>query len=405
MEFDKTESAKWSLAVNEAMDQYEQAKEAALADNAARGFPAPSGASLADLLTAGTEVKRKLAGANGKLYEEKRERIFKVAEFAMVLAVQVAKLVMQAYKETILNQVAIEQAEADAKEQRGRADVERLNAATEVRQAAIIQAKAAAEQEINQYRQQLVDAETVTLDAEKILINAQVETAEARLAIIDSIYQVIAAEDLVLAAENRRVAALEIVMEAHTRIAAIKKETVPYHEAKAVAREKLAEAVTQDAATREELEKLGYDRLRLKEAQEDQEHQIRDAELDYELAKEAHARATMAEELARVQSRRLLQEYANQVRDEILAKKKALEEAGVVFKLETALARKQIDVDGDISLSNYDVGLAAVELAAQLAYIQSVAVSKAATVSASGAQVYRTDTTTLFSRRIRRGSI
>jgi len=237
------------------------------------------------------------------------------------------------------------------------------------------------------------------------LIQAQLETAEAKLAIIDSIYQVLTAEELVLAAERRRAVSLEKVVEAQSRIAAVKKESIPYHQEKTKAREALAQSTIRETEVKKELEELGFDRIELKAAQEAADHRVREAELDYEMAKEALVRAATAVEVARTQSRRLLQEYANQVREEVLSSKKALEKEQIDYKLQYTRDRKQIEVDNDMHLLNQDLTLLKEDVLKQLLNIELAAQDNAATVQAGAVQIYRTDTTALQSRRIRKGVI
>ena len=366
MATNKSESAKFAQAADQAARKLSTGVETALADNAARGFHAPSGDTLAAILGAIQETKGTLVEANGKIYDERREVIFQEQLFAMKLVVKITKLALEAYREMIFNAIAIEQAEQAAETTQNLADVERLNVDTEKRQVALIYAKAEIEQRINVYRGLLVDEETETLPMERELVLAQLATAEKKLEIIDSIFQVLAAEQLVLAAEQRRAASLTLLMDAQRILAEIKREMVPYYIEKADARLKLADAVTEEAAAKEQIERLGYDRLDLEQSKEDMEHQVREANLEYELAQEANLRAQKATELLRNQFSRLLQEYANLIRESILEKKLELEKDGIEFKLDSHLARLGISVNDDISMVNYERGNLTLELLAIL---------------------------------------
>lgn len=310
MEFDKHESARWTQATGQVAAEYLEARDKVLADDAARGFPTVTGEGLLQLLAVGFKAKKMLTEANGKIYEEERGRLFQVVEFNLKLGVQTAKLAMLLFREQILNQVSLEQTEEEALKEIQRADVERLNAETEKRQAAIINAKAAAEHEVNGYRLQVVEAEKVSLNAESVYINAQLATAEARLDIIDSIYEVLAAEQLVLAAEQRRADALQDMNEVLARIATIKEGMIPDYLAKAAAEEKLAQAEAQDGKARQALEELGFERNLLKRTEQDLEHQLKGQELNYALLEESLTRATLAVEFARTQTHRLLREHS-----------------------------------------------------------------------------------------------
>lgn len=354
MDFNKTESARVAQASDELMGKLTDGVEKALSEDAGRGFPMPSGDTLAAILAAGQEAKGKLADANGKIYAERRQVIFQEQEFDLKVLVRIAKLALELYKATIFNALSLEQAQAQAVTERKGADVQRLNAETEFRQVAIIRARAEIEQTIIPIRQQLVDAQTVTLGAESTLIDAQLQTAEKKLEIINSIYQVLAAEQLVLTAERRRADALQQVLVAHQDLALVKEQMIPFYLQKADAVEQLAAARKAELPIREALERLGYDRIALKDAEEAANHLERQAQENYELAQESLVRARTSTELAKTQSRRILQTYANQVQTNILTMKKELEEMNINFKLNTALAREAIGVNNDIAVIDHD---------------------------------------------------
>jgi hypothetical protein len=403
MDFERDESAKWALAVNEAMDKWEELARGTLAQGAARGFAAPPGTDLAKILAAGQEVQNKLAEANGQLYGEQRDRIFQMEDFELKIALEITKLALDLYKADLLNQLALEQAEVDAQVDRWKADIIRKDAETESRQVALIRAKADIEHQVNIYKGQLIDAQYISLEAEVALTNAKLATAEAKLQILDSLYQVIAAEQLVIAAEKRRAAALVKVIEAKEALAETQKTMIPLYLEKAEAREDLAEATTKEAEVKEDLERLGYDRITLKTAQEDQEHQIREAEEDYELAQYAHAKATQAIEMARLQSRRLLQEYSNAVREALLARKAALEKAGIELRLETTLTRHEIDINADIDLMAYEQTLVEAEFDNKVDNLKSVGVDNCKTIADSATQVHESATYTIYSKQVIKG--
>jgi len=402
--FDRKEAAEWAQAADGSAAKMITGAGQALADSARRGFPIPPGETLDQILGLGLEVKTSLVQANGKIYDEGRARIFQVDEFEIKLIVRLAKLGMELYRERLFNALALEEAEAQAVTERAKADVERRNLETEARMAGVIRAKAEVEQGITVFKQQLVTAQEENLAGEELLIEAQLETAEAKLKIIDSIYQVIAAEELVLAAERRRAASLEEVLAAQKIVAAIKKEMVPFYLAKAAAREELAVAVTQDAAVREEIERLGYDRLELKTAEEDLNHVIRQAEEDHELAQQSRIQAEKARRVAQVQLRRLLQEYHNQVQEEILAQKEDLAKDGVDFKLFLQLARLGMSIDEDVALLMNKRDILNQELNNLLQNMEAAARAQAGAISASGNTSTTNRHTDHFTRRIIKGS-
>ncbi|MDI6854390.1 MAG: hypothetical protein QME75_12395 [Deltaproteobacteria bacterium] len=350
MDFPKHENAKWAQAANAAADQYAKARREALEESAALGFAAPSGPALERVMEAGLEVKGKLTEANARIYQEERERLFKLQEMDLKLALGWARLALKAYQQALLNRLAIEEAEAEAAKTRTRGDLERLNAETESRQADIIRLRADIEGEINYWRRQLVEAERLSLDAEAALINARMLTAEEKLKTIDPIYEVIAAQELTIKAELKKAAALELVAEAEKRVAEVKKQMVPLYLEKAAARETLAEAVIREAEVEKARIELGYDRLALKDAQEAAEEDLRQAQIEHELAQEAYVRAEMVRQTAAAEARTLLARYANETQEALLDLKLALDKLGVDFKLDARLKRLRNDVEADIAL-------------------------------------------------------
>lgn len=405
MAFDRTESGKFAQVADQVAGKLTEGVEKVLAENAGRGFPAPTGVTLEAVLVAGQEAKGQLVEANAKIYDERRGVIFQQEEFALKILVRVATLAMEIYREEILNALALEQSEAQAVTERARADIARQNSETELRQRAIIRARAEAERRIIVYRQQLVDAEEETLPAEEALVNAQLATAERKLAIIDSIYQILAAEQLVLAAEQRRAASLTKLLTAQEELAAIKQEMVPYYIEKAEAREELADAVTKQIPVLKAIEELGYDRIALKDAEEEATHQERQANLEFEIAKEAYTRASTATQLARFQASRLLQEYANQVRARIMEAQKSLEEDNIVFKLSTSLARQAIGVNNDIAVTNHERMNLLAELTSILNNLEARAIDQAETIRDGAVQISSSTRNVLSSRAIREGII
>ena len=226
--FNRRESADFAIAADAETEKLLSGVEKVLADGASRGFPTPPGETLEAILAISLGAKDKLVAANGSLYDKSREVLFQQQEYALNVHVRLAKLVMELYREQIFDALSVEKAEVEDLKERNLADVERLNNQTELRQRAIIQARAEAERRIIVYKQQLVEAEAVTLQAEAILIQASLATAEKKLEIISSIYQVLAAEELVVAAETRRAASLTKVLAAELITAGVKKEMVPY---------------------------------------------------------------------------------------------------------------------------------------------------------------------------------
>jgi hypothetical protein len=214
---------------------------------------------------------------------------------------------------------------------------------------------------------------------------------------------VIAAEQLVMVAERRRAATLEVVLEAEKKVAAIKTEMVPYYLEKAKAREELAISIVKENEIREELEKLGYDRLDLKLVQEYFEHLSREADEDYAMAEASLTRARGTTEVARNHLRRLILEYGNQIRQEIINLKEQLEKDGIDFKLSIALARLGLSIDDDIALTDHSRKIVNEELANLLSNMVERALDQDATIRAGASTKTISDNYNMFSRKILEG--
>jgi hypothetical protein len=405
MSFDRSESGKWAQATHKQVGELFDGVTKALAEDASRGFPLPTGDTLWGILKAGQQTKAALVEANSKIYDERRDQLFSIDDFTLKVLVRLSRLAMELYREQIFNALSLEQSQAAATTERNQADVERLNFETQQRQVAIIQAKAEIEESINIYKQQLISAQYETMKAQKVLIQAQLETAEKKLEIINSIYKVLAAEQLVLAAENRRAASLQTVLAAEQIVAQVKQEMVPYYQAKADAEKQLAAAITAEIPVLEAIERLGYDRVALKKAQDDAEHQITEAEEDRDLAQEAKIRAEAALHLAREQSGLTLEEYANTIRTEILAVKKELGELGIDFKLSTSLAREAIGLNDNIAVMDHERSNLTIELVNLLNNLQNTTEDQKNTVEDSAVQLHSETTDAFFSRKITKGFI
>ena len=356
MSFNSTESARFAQENQKIVGELHAGVDKALAEAASRGYAAAPGDTLATILFAGQAAKDKLVEANGKIYDDRRKVLFEQDEFAMKLIVSLAKLGMELYREELMNALALEIAEKDALRDQGSADVIRLNAEVDLRQRAIIEARATMEQRITVLKQQLVDAEKGTLVYETALINAQVATAEKKLEIIVSIYQVLAAEELVLVAENRRAEILTTLLAAEQVVAEVKRAMIPFYIEKAGARVQLAGAITAEIPIQKAIVELGYDRIDLENRKEFATHLLRLAENELELAKLGWTRANSALTFTKIQSRRLLQEYENTIQAQVLALKESLAEDGVDLRLSSSLARTAIGVNNDVQVQTAELG-------------------------------------------------
>jgi hypothetical protein len=194
MSFNRHESAVWQQESDKIVGELHSGVEKALSEAASRGFAAAPGDTLKAILEAGQTAKGKLVESNGKLYEARRKVLFEVDTFQMEMIVKLAKLGMQLYAAELIFALELENAANTALRDQGNADVIRMSAEVDLRQRAIIQARAEAERRVVVLKAALVVAEEGTLPYETALIDAQIKTAEEKLRIIDYLYQVIAAQ-------------------------------------------------------------------------------------------------------------------------------------------------------------------------------------------------------------------
>jgi hypothetical protein len=395
MEIDRHESAKWTQATGQATAEYLEARDKILAEEAARGFPLVTGEALSQLLALGLKIKKALTVENGKIYEEERTRINELIDFNLKLAVQYAKLAMEFYRETLFNEITVEQTEEEVVREIQRADVERLEAEVEQRQGGIIIARASAQAEVNTARLSLAQAEQANLPLELSLVNAQLATAETKLQIIDSIYEVIAAENLVIAAEGRRIIALQETLVALLQLAAIKQTMIPLYQEKAAAELVLADAITKDAQNQTALINLGFQRTALKLAEAQAESTIHGAELTYELAKDAEVRASDAVELARIAAQTAVQTARNAAQASAIATREDAEILQVDTRWSSEYTRMQNQVNARIAEIDARIALIGSEISNLVADINSVAISHRDVIHASMTEnIDRTNLTT-----------
>lgn len=404
MDYQLDESAQWSQAVQQAAGDLDTAVQTAMAKNAAQGFASPAGPALATILQVGNKAQTALTEANGKIYAGQRERIFQVEEFDLKMDVEEAKLAMELYKAELLNALAVEQAQQDADFEEWRADLMRANAETEKREVALIKARADIEHELNGFKKEQAQAEYLTLDAEVKLIDARTATAEKKLEILDSLYEVVAAEKLIIAAEQRRVVALELAIASKERLAEIKEGMIPLYLERADARTQLADAVTDDAEYRQKIVELGYDKIAVRDAQEEAEHQVKEAEYDHAVANEQLSKANMAVELLRAQSRYLLQDYQTATKKSLLSRENVLKKLGVDLSLSTDYSRKSMANVADVAMTEYQRELLDTEITAKLDDIYDVAQDTYNTVYKSAIQKYKHYTSSTTGKKIYKGS-
>lgn len=384
MEYPADEAAKWGQQVDGLTRKLRGTVRGALSDAAARGFEVVPGPTMQVVIEATVETKVALTQANQKLYQEGIAQVEKAADTDQKVILGLAKLDFEAYKAALENELELQKAWADLQEKERRAVIEMLKSDVDKRQAAIIEEKALIEHEVNYWKGLAIEAEGLALDAEVELANEKVKTAEEKMKIIEWLYKVIEAEQLVIAAEYIKAAALEKLIIKETELIEVKKTMIPLQKRKAAAKIEQAEAITEEAEVRKEIEELGYDRIELRAAQEEADHQIRMAEEDYEEARVAYTRADRATEYARLQNRTTMMEYENLIRDKIIDRRAALEKVERAFRHDYQHYWRKYEITNDIRYMDLGKQLYILETAHKLLKGKEVGKAKAGDVSSTG---------------------
>ena len=202
--------------------------------------------------------------------------------------------------------------------------------------------------------------ETLALIEEKVL------TAQAHLPMINELYKLIDAEYLVVAAEEQRAAILPYVIEAEQRLADVRRTMIPLQMDKANARLEQAEAITAEVEVKRQIEELGYRRIELKAAEEDAQHDIREAELTQNQANLEYIRADRAVQLARQQAETILKNYELFIKNQLIELRKALEMDEKGYRIDLQWFWKQWDLLHDVIALEFEKGLFDKELATKL---------------------------------------
>lgn len=368
-EYPKDEAAKWAMAVDEQARKLKDATRSALRLAASSGFTAIPGAAMDAITQAAALAKIEMTKANGKLYSDGVAEISKDDETSQKIEYGLAKLDLEGYRARLENTHEVEKAQDDYRVATERARVDRLKTDVERGQIAIIEERAAIEQEINAWRLIGISAEDDALDAEVDLANEKVRTAQAKLEVIDYLYQVIAAEQLVLAAEQRKATAMEALVAAEGQVVTAKQALIPLHQAKATARITQADAIRHEADVREQIEELGYERITVKQSEQAAEHSIRVMENTFENARLEFVRTERASELAKAQLRNLLLAYQNTVRRGVLTDKAALDRVEKIFRLDQQAELRELELDSEIDYLEVVEALAITEAQRRLAAI------------------------------------
>jgi hypothetical protein len=384
MDYPGKEAAAWGQQVDVATRKLRVQARAVLSDAAARGFEEVPGPTMEAIIAASTDTKVALTDANQKVYQEGIREVEKAVETDQKVAFGLAKLDYGAYKAALENELDLQKAWGDLLMTERRAALEILKSDVEKRQAAIIEERALIEHEVNYWKGLAIEAEGLALDAEVELANEKVKTATEKMKIIEWLYRIMEAEQLVIAAEYKKAAALEKVLVKEEELIEVKKTLIPLQKKKAAARLEQADAITEEAEVRKEIEELGYERIELKKAQEEAEHQIRLAEEDYEEARIEYTRADRMTELTRMTSRTTVMEYENEIRDLIIERRAALEKCERAFRHDYQHYWRKYEITNDIRYMDLGKKLFILEAQHKLQKTKDVGEGKAGHTKSTG---------------------
>jgi hypothetical protein len=158
---------------------------------------------------------------------------------------------------------------------------------------------------------------------------------------------------------------------------------IPLYLSKADAKTQLAEAVKIEAAAKEDLERLGYDKLALKDKEKTDQHTIRLQEIAYEAAKMRYIQATAANELARARAKQDIAEYSHYVRTTALSLEEALKIEEKDYKLDLGWFWKNWELWHEVLWFEFLKGLRADEFAAEMEKLIALARDECRTLRAS----------------------
>jgi len=384
MEYPADEAAKWAEKVDGLTRKLRGTVQGLLTDAAARGFETVPGPTMGLIVEATVDTKVALTQANQTLYKDGLQRIDKEVETGQKVAFGLAKLDYEAYKADLENELELQKAWGDMMLAERRAYIERLKSDVDKRQAAIIEERALIEHEINYWKKLAIEAEGLALDAEVELANEKVKTAEEKMKIVEWLYKVIEAGQLIIAAEYKKAAALEKLIIKEEELIEVKEAMIPLQKQKASARIKQADAITEEAEWKKEIEELGYRRIELTAAKEEAEHEIRLAEEDYEEARIAYTKADRQTELTRQQAKTTIMEYENVIRGNIITRRAALDKVERSFRHDFQHYWKKYELTGDFRYMDLGKKYYVKEAIDKMLTIQDVAKAKAKDAAAGG---------------------
>lgn len=376
MTIEHAEYAKWVKLKRKPMAEYSLVVDKTLSEGAARGFHQLPVSHVEDIVNAGQLTKLELTELNASLYKEQKDIEFQIAEFAMKLALEYSKLELAIYKQEVLDALALERAQMEHDFKIQQADIERLKAENNARRAILIRSEADQKAEITDYKIRQEEAKRLGLDKELELLEAKKITAIERLKVIDALKTVIAAEELIVEAERRKAEALELVIAAERILLEIKETMIPLYENLADHKKDQAQAIIDEAAVKELIIRLGYDRIDVREAEVAADVAQKVAELDLEYSKTLYVRASNANDEARSDGSAVLASVRNDTTDSVIVLREALKQSVVDLRLDTQLERFLRDIEHDITLQLAENQSIADKLTAQLLSMTEIAESQ-----------------------------
>lgn len=375
-EYPAGEAAKWAQAVDMEARKLRGLITGAKTQAAAAGYANMPGPAQAEVTEATITTKIALTQVNGKLYAEGVAVNEKADEVDEKVAFGFARLDMEAYRARLDNALDVQRAQDDHDVQVERARVDRLRSEIDLAQVAMIEEKADIEHAVSLWKLASIAAEDDALTAEVELANERLRTAQAKFEIIDYLQQVIEAEQLVLVAEKKRAGYLEALVAAEKLVIEAKKGLIPLHKQKSTARTDQAAAVKAEAGWREAIEKLGYERIKVKRSEDEATHQINQAEKSFEDARLSYLRAERTTEVLKASLRSIVMAYQNIVRGKVIDSRIATDTSERLFRISYQSLLRQFEINSDVTNLDVLLALAMAEGSQRVSLISSTSASK-----------------------------
>jgi hypothetical protein len=392
--FEHAEYSKWISKKTPIAREYAEVTAKLVVDSAARGFVVPPATVQDEIVNAGKIVKLELTKVNGALYGEQAEVMFQIEEFEVKLALEYDKLEMALRIQGLLNVLKLEQTEMAENHKRDKAYLDQLAADVEKRKYGIIIGKADIESAMIEYKMREVEAQRLGLNKELELIAAQAETARERLKMIKWLNELIIKERAIIDIEQRRAVVLQDIIAIKNEIATIKEGMIPLYEDKAAAKQLQATAITDEIQWKKLLIELGFEKVKIKDAEADAKVSISNAQTALEVNRLALVNATNALTQLKAEHQVDITEYGNLIARQVLAIEDSIRQTAIDLRLDTANIRLATDVNNDIALTNNKIANIQEEVVSEINKIMDIANTVRRTSGSS-----RTDSFSITNRR------